>query len=582
MRARSTPNTVPKKTVRRWTTLRRPAARMREFAQLYGALDSTTSTQRKLAALEAYFARAAPADAAWAAYFLAGGKPRQAVPSTLLRRFAAEYAGLPDWLFEECYQAVGDLAETIAHVLPPPAAGSDVGLDVWVRERIAPLRGAAPQDIRSALFGYWGELDTQQRFLLGKLIGGGFRVGVSRLLLTRALGAVAGVDSKLIAQRLMGWTDGTSKPTAERFSQLVSGQTEHEHTERGGQPYPFFLAHALQTEPAASLGEIGSWHIEWKYDGVRAQLVRRAGQSWLWSRGEELISDRFPELGTLALPEGTVLDGEILIWQRDAPAPFATLQRRIGRKNLSARTLAELPAVMLAFDLLEQDGQDLRTLPQQERRSRLEGLVAQIAAPALRLSPLLQSPDWPALAALRAGARARGVEGLMLKAAGAQYGVGRTKDVGTWWKWKIDPFSVDAVLIYAQAGHGRRASLYTDYTFALWEDVPKPLGQERSDVGANTLSPGRQLVPFAKAYSGLTDAEIAKVDAIIRKTTVEKFGPVRSVRPTLVFEIGFEGIAVSNRHKAGVAVRFPRMLRLREDKTVEEADTLATLKGLLA
>jgi DNA ligase-1 len=538
---------------------------MREFARLYAELDETTATNRKLEALQNYFASAAPENAAWAVYFLAGGKPRQAVPSKLLRQYAIEYAGLDDWLFDESYAAVGDMAETIAHILPPPKRHSDVGLAVWMEERIGPLRGADPGTIREALFSYWDELTWRERFLFVKLIGGGFRVGVSKLLVTRALASIAAVDSKLIAQRLMGWTDGRVQPTATGFLQLIAAQTDDEHKLRGGQPYPFFLAHQLQGEPGA-LGDMGDWQVEWKYDGIRAQLVRRGGQNYLWSRGEDLITERFPELASLSLPEGTVIDGEVLIWTTgDAPAPFADLQKRIGRKTLSAKLLAELPAVLLAYDVLELDGVDTRALPQHERRALLETLVTGAAQPQLRISPLVTADSWEDLGKLRAESRARGVEGMMLKARNAQYGVGRTKDVGTWWKWKIDPYAVDAVLIYAQAGSGRRASLYTDYTFAVWDGI----GAER------------RLVPFAKAYSGLTDAEIAQVDNIIRKTTVEKFGPVRSVRPTMVFEIGFEGIALSTRHKAGIAVRFPRILRRRDDKTVEQADTLDTLKGLL-
>jgi DNA ligase-1 len=539
---------------------------MREFARLYAELDETTSTTRKLDALQSYFSHAAPENAAWAVYFLAGGKPRQAVPTKLLRQYAIEYAGLDEWLFDESYHAVGDMAETIAHILPPPTRRSDVGLAEWMEQRIGPLRGADPGTIREALFAAWDELDWRERFLFVKLIGGGFRVGVSRLLVTRALAAIAAVDSKLIAQRLMGWTDNSVRPTATSFLQLIAAQSDEEHKLRGGQPYPFFLAHQLQGEPSA-LGEVDDWQVEWKYDGIRAQLVRRGGQNFLWSRGEDLITERFPELGNLRLPEGTVLDGEVLIWQPgcDAPAPFADLQKRIGRKTLSAKLLAELPAVLCCYDLLEFNGVDLRALPQHERRALMETEVTAIDAPQLRLSPVVKADSWDELARLRAESRERGVEGMMLKARSAQYGVGRTKDVGTWWKWKIDPYTVDAVLIYAQAGSGRRASLYTDYTFAVWDGE----GEER------------RLVPFAKAYSGLTDAEIQQVDNAVRKTTIEKFGPVRSVKPTMVFEIGFEGIALSTRHKAGIAVRFPRILRRRFDKPVEEADTLDSLKGLL-
>ena len=540
---------------------------MREFALLYAELDETTSTTRKLDALQQYFSRAAPENAAWAVYFLAGGKPRQAVPNKLLRQYAIEYAALDEWLFDESYHAVGDMAETIAHILPAPSRRSDIGLAEWMDSRIGPLRGADPGTIREALFAAWDELDWRERFLFVKLIGGGFRVGVSRLLVTRALAAIAAVDSKLIAQRLMGWTDYSERPTASSFLQLIAAQSDAEDKLRGGQPYPFFLAHQLQGDPAA-LGEVDAWQVEWKYDGIRAQLVRRGGQNYLWSRGEDLITERFPELARVALPEGTVLDGEVLIWQpgSEAPAPFADLQKRIGRKTIGPKLLGELPAVLCCYDLLEFGGVDLRALPQHERRALMETEVAAAASAQLRTSPIVKADSWSELAALREESRRRGVEGMMVKARGAQYGVGRTKDVGTWWKWKVDPYTVDAVLIYAQAGSGRRASLYTDYTFAVWDGE----GEER------------RLVPFAKAYSGLTDAEIAQVDNVVRKTTLEKFGPVRSVKPTMVFELGFEGIALSTRHKAGVAVRFPRILRRRQDKPVDEADTLDTLKGLLA
>lgn len=540
---------------------------MREFSRLYAELDATTATSRKLAALKDYFGRVDAADAAWAVYFLAGGKPRQVVPTRLLRQFAVERAGLDEWLFEECYHAVGDLAETIAHILPPHARESELGLAAWMEERIAPLRGAPPETIREALFAAWDELDWRGRFLLTKLISGGFRVGVSRLLVTRALAELAEIDSKLVAQRLMGWSDGRARPSGEAYLQLITAADAQEAGRaRGGQPYPFFLAHPLQGEPHA-LGPIEDWMAEWKYDGIRAQLVRREGRSWLWSRGEDLISDRFPEISGLTIPEGSVIDGEILVWRDSHPAPFAELQRRIGRKTVSAKLLQDLPVVLLAYDLLEHEGVDIRGTPQSLRREMLEHLIAAVGAPALRLSPLIEAPDWNALAVLREESRERAVEGMMLKGRHAHYGVGRTKDVGVWWKWKIDPYAVDAVLIYAQPGNGRRASLYTDYTFAVWD------ADENGE---------RSLVPFAKAYSGLTDAEIRQVDALVRRTTIEKFGPVRSVSPSMVFEIGFEGIAASPRHKSGVAVRFPRMLRWRTDKTPEDADTLQTLKALLA
>jgi DNA ligase 1 len=561
---------------------------MKRFAALYAELDATTSTRSKVEALQRYFAEAAPQDAAWAVYFLSGGKPRQVVATTRLRALACDMAGLEDWLFEECYQAVGDLAETIALVLPPGTGGEMLGLAAWVEERLLPLRGLGEDEVAARVRGYWNALDTPGRFLLTKLVGGGFRVGVSKLLVQRALAAHAGIDAKRVAQRMMGYTDARTWPSAARYTALLAPE-DAPGTQDPGQPYPFFLAHQLDV-PAAEfdsrLGPVADWQVEWKYDGIRGQIVKRQGQVFVWSRGEELVTERFPEIVALArhLPDGTVLDGEILVLQANGrPAPFALLQQRIGRKTLTKKVLADAPAAFIAYDLLEQGGQDLRAAPQHQRRERLQALLA---GSALGLSPLVEAPGWPALAALRGESRARGVEGLMLKRRDAAYGTGRTKADGLWWKWKIDPMSVDCVLVYAQAGHGRRASVYTDYTFAVWNRAPADALQAQAVVDAIAArrppEPGAlQLVAFAKAYSGLTDEEFKSVDAVIRRSTLEKFGPVRSVRPSLVFELGFEGINRSPRHKSGIAVRFPRMLRIRRDKPLHEAGTLQDLEALL-
>ncbi|BEP94440.1 ATP-dependent DNA ligase [Acidovorax sp. A79] len=562
---------------------------MKAFATLFQALDSTTGQSAKLAALVAYLRAAPAADAAWATYFLAGGKPRQMVPTKRLKTLAQEAAGLPEWLFEESYQAVGDLAETLALLLPPPVQPVDLPLAEWMAQ-LLPLRALPPEEADARLRTQWDLLAPEQRFVYFKLITGNFRVGVSRLQVTQALATVSALDPKRIAHRLMGYTQIGRQPQAGDYSALVAPVDEGEDgaastgsdTAMAGQPYPFFLAHPFSqplAEMPALLGAPEDWLVEWKWDGIRAQIVRRRGAVWVWSRGEELVTDRFPELADAAmaaLPDGTVVDGEILVWLpgEPQPSPFADLQKRLGRKTLTPKLLRELPVVLVTYDLLEHAGQDLRQQPQQARRALLETVlqppdaIAEPAAPpALRLSALLHGADWPDLARQREAARGMGTEGFMLKHRQAHYGVGRTKDVGVWWKWKIDPMSVDAVLIYAQRGHGRRASLYTDYTFAVWTGPQD--------------DPDRQLVPFAKAYSGLTDVEIGQVDAIVRKTTRESFGPVRSVDATMVFELGFEGIGRSPRHKSGIAVRFPRMLRWRQDKTVAEADTLQTLMALL-
>jgi DNA ligase-1 len=527
---------------------------VRAFADLYAELESTTKTNEKVAALAGYFSRVDHADAAWAVYFLVGRKPKQVVPTRQLCAWAIAEASIPEWLFDEAQDAVGDLGETIALLLPPPEHRSELPLHHWVEERLLPLREADEDARREAMLATWRDMDQRQRLVWNKLITGSFRVGVSHLLVTRALARVSGLPAATIAHRLMGdW-----EPTTEFFGWLTSPEAADDDVSK---PYPFFLAHQLDVGPE-SLGDIALWQAEWKWDGIRAQLIRRAGQTFLWSRGEELVTERYPELAALGdrLPDGTVLDGEILPWQGDRPLPFAQLQRRIGRKSLGKKLLAEVPVVLMGYDLLEWESVDVRPRELQWRRARLEELARSLAdTDRLALSPIVPALSWAELASIRAEARARLVEGLMLKRLGSPYRVGRQR--GDWWKWKVNPHTVDAVLIYAQPGHGKRATLYTDYTFGVWEDD--------------------HLVPFAKAYSGLTDEEIRQVDAFVRRNTLEKFGPVRHVKPALVFELGFEGIQSSTRHKSGVAVRFPRMLRWRTDKPIEEADTLTAVKALL-
>jgi DNA ligase-1 len=528
---------------------------MKAFAELYAALDETTKTGEKVYALVRYLSAAPPADAAWAVHFLSGRRPKRLVGARRLAEWAMEATGTPEWLFAECYDAVGDLAETISLLLPPAPASSDRPLAHWVEERLLPLRGLTEGEQRAAVRGAWAELDGPQGYVWNKLITGSFRVGVSQSLVVRALAKVAGgVDEATVAHRLMGaW-----EPGAEFYLRLLAADTRDADASR---PYPFFLAYALEDDLEA-LGDAGAWQVEWKWDGIRAQVVRRRGATYVWSRGEELITERFPEIARAAafLADGTVLDGEILPWRDGRPLPFAQLQRRIGRKVLGAKILAEVPAVLLCYDLLEAEGRDLRPLPLVERRAALEAVLAAMPAGArFPASPLAPSATWDDVRAAHAASRERAAEGLMLKRADSPYRVGRRR--GDWWKWKVEPFSVDAVLIYAQRGHGRRASLYTDYTFGVWS--------------------GGELVPFAKAYSGLTDEEIRRVDAFVRRNTLQRFGPVRTVKPELVFELAFEGIQRSPRHRSGVAVRFPRMARWRTDKRPEDADSLDTILHML-
>jgi len=501
-----------------------------------------------------YFRSAPPEDAAWAVHFLSGRRPKRLVGSRKLATWAAAEARLPEWLFEESYQAVGDLAETITLILPDNGSSSELPLSYWVEQRLLPLRGEEEDVQRDVMVRSWRELDRHERFVWNKLITGGFRVGASQRLVIRALAEISGISEEVIAHRLAGaW-----EPSADFFLRLVAPDTRDADVSR---PYPFYLAFPLERSPA-ELGDPKEWMAEWKWDGIRAQLIRRGGRTFLWSRGEELLAGRFPEVEELGalLPEGTAIDGELLPWVDGAPLPFSQLQRRIGRKNVGRRILDEVPAVIVAYDLLEHHAEDIRAQPLQSRRAQLASLVAAVPSSGrLILSPVIEAPDWDALARARSQAREVGAEGIMLKRLDSPYGVGRHR--GDWWKWKVDPLSVDAVLMYAQAGSGRRAGLFTDYTFGIWE--------------------GNHLVPFAKAYSGLSDEEIRRVDQFIRRNTLEKFGPVRTVKPELVFELHFEGIQPSSRHKSGIAVRFPRMARWRTDKKAEEADTLETVRGLL-
>ena len=527
---------------------------MRDFAALYTALDETTSTSAKVHALATYFSSAAPADAAWALNFLVGRRPKRLLRSALLRAWAAEAASIPDWLFEESYQQVGDLAETVSLLVPDHGSAADEPLATWVEERLEALRGQPEDAQRALMLDIWRRLGGAERFCFMKLITGEFRVGASAKLVTRALARVSGLPEEVVAHRLMGnW-----EPTAEFYVRLLSpdvGDTDE------SRPYPFCLAYPLDEEPAA-LGAVTEWQAEWKWDGIRSQVVRRGDAVFVWSRGEELMAGRFPEVeeAALFLPRGTVLDGELLPWIDDLPLPFTAMQRRIGRTTLSKKILAEVPVRLVAYDVLESSGDDVRARPLAERRALLAGLVAALPTGApIMLSPIVEAGSWDELGAVQRDARRVGAEGLMLKRRASPYGVGRRR--GDWWKWKVSPFTVDAVLIYAQPGHGRRAGLFTDYTFGVWD--------------------GDTLVPFAKAYSGLSDDEIREVDAFVRRNTIDRFGPVRTVAPELVFELAFEGLQRSTRHKSGIAVRFPRMSRWRHDKRPEDADTLETVRALL-
>ncbi len=525
----------------------------RQFSNLVTQLGMTGSTSARIRLLAEYFATAPEADKVWTIALFTGRRGKRSVKVSLLRAWAAELGNIPDWLFEESYHEVGDLAETIA-LLVPQSAGEPSAKDL--AEYMQLLKSLEPADDaekKSRITECWKGMSADECFVFNKLITGGFRIGVSATLLVQALAKHAGEDPAVLTHRISGEWD----PANTTFDALLHGRGQADNHSR---PYPFYLAYALDI-PMPDLEEPRQWLAEWKWDGIRGQLIRRQGQSFIWSRGEELVTDKFPELAQMmeSLPDGTVIDGEILAWQDHRPLPFAVLQTRITRKKVSAKQLREAPVHVMAFDLLEWKGEDLRDKPLHLRRAILDNLIAEQSHPHLRSSPLLSFASWEALAEIRHGAREQGSEGLMLKRADSPYQTGRKR--GDWWKWKIDPMVIDAVMIYAQKGHGRRSNLYTDYTFAVRD--------------------GDKLVPFAKAYSGLTDAEFSQVDAFVKKNAIEKFGPVRTVKPELVFEIAFEGIAESKRHKSGIALRFPRMSRWRTDKKPEDINTLDDLRGML-
>ena len=525
---------------------------MKDFARLFTAIDQTTKTTAKVAALTTYFETATDEDRLWTIALFSGRRPKRTVTTTLLREWAAEAAGIPLWLFEEAYPIVGDLAETIALVLPEGNAHEDHSLSYWITY-VKSLSVLGENARKTAVLTAWSQLDPTERFLFNKLLTGGFRIGVSTKLMTRALARATQQDEADLQHRLMGsWT-----PETTTFHDLILSENPDADLSK---PYPFYLAYQL--DDLDDLNPPSDWKAERKWDGIRGQLILRGGERFLWSRGEDLMTDRFPEFARARdfLPDGTVLDGEVLAFIDNQPLPFNALQKRIGRKTVPKKLLTEAPVILYAYDLLEWQGADIRAKPFAERRTLLEALTKTLPEDApIKCSPLVGIDTWNDLAKARDASRDHNAEGLILKRADSPYLSGRKK--GDWWKWKVDPLTIDAVMIYAQAGHGRRANLFTDFTFAVWN--------------------GNDLVPFTKAYSGLTDAEFRKITSWVRKNTLQRFGPVRQVTPEHVFEIAFEGIQESPRHKSGVALRFPRMSRWRQDKPLAEANTLDDLKEML-
>ena len=528
---------------------------MRKFAELVTQLGSSTKTNDKLDALVNYFSLDADEkDKVWVIALFSGRRPKRAVNTTQLATYAIEVAGLPFWLFEECYHTVGDLAETIALLLPENTneLRHEEPLHYYIEQLIA-LEKQNEEARKAFILEAWRDMNKAEQFVFNKLITGAFRIGVSQNVMVNALAKAWNIESSVIAHRISGNWD----PSTTIFSELLS---EHTVSTDYSKPYPFFLAYAIEDD-VRELGDPNEWQAEWKWDGIRGQIIKRNNELFVWSRGEGLMTEKFPEYRSLqdVLPDGIAMDGEIIPAIDQKPLPFALLQTRIGRKNVTKKQLQEAPIAFFAYDLLEYEGEDWRNRTMEERRAKLEEIVTVINHPALIISPVVHFSSWDELARLRESAREMGAEGFMLKRKTSIYQVGRKR--GDWWKWKIDPLTIDAVMVYAQKGAGRRSNLYTDYTFAVRD--------------------GDKLIPFTKAYSGLTDKEFAQVDAFVKRNSLEKFGPVRTVKPELVFEIAFEGIASSNRHKSGVALRFPRISRWRHDKTPAEINTLEDLKKML-
>jgi DNA ligase-1 len=529
---------------------------MKQFADLVNILGTSTKTNAKLDALSEYFAAANDKDKVWVIALFSGRRPKRTISGSLIQQWCAELVNLPEWLFAESYHTVGDLSETVALLIPENLTikGSEPRPLHYYVEQFLALEKASEEEKKAFMIKSWKELaSSTERFVFNKLLSGAFRIGVSQKLMVNALAKTVKLEPSVIAHRISGNWD----PSTISFEELLS---ETNITTDFSKPYPFYLAYALEDEPS-SLGEPANWQAEWKWDGIRGQLIKRNNELFVWSRGEELLTEKFPEYSTLKdlLPDGIVLDGEIIPSVDGKPLPFAILQTRIGRKNITKKQLQEAPISFFSYDLLEYDYEDWRNIPLAQRRTKLEEVVSNIHHPALLLSPIVEYNSWDELASLREDSRNRGAEGLMLKKKESIYQVGRKR--GDWWKWKIDPLVIDAVMIYAQKGSGRRSNLYTDYTFAVKD--------------------GEKLVSFTKAYSGLTDKEFAEVDSFVKRNSLEKFGPVRTVKPELVFEIAFEGIAASNRHKSGVALRFPRISRWRKDKKPDEINTIEDLKKML-
>ncbi len=594
---------------------------MIHFTRLFNELDETNHTVEQLAALERYFKAAPAADAAWALHLLIGAKAPRALKNSQLREWISTVADLPTWLVDESCETVGDIAETLALLLPDPPtvpAGGSLALHRLITERLLPLAGLGPEARRDLVVTTWRELDGAQRFIWNKLITGSFRIGVSRTQVARALGKTAGVSASVMAHRLLGFQE----PTEAAFRALLAAESANENFG----PYPFQTANAIKSaEPAGDptiesldlfprlvgapgtgptitrpeeLGSASDWQAEWLLDGLRVQVMRRGDAVLIWSQDEELLNPEFPEIAEAAqlLPDGTVLDGDLVVWPASdvCPGTRADIQQRLSHATPGAGLQRKLPVVFIAQDIIEAAEIDQRGRPLLARRRQLAEVLApaadrhretQATRPAsgstdgsqmdlfgsppaaaahhapfrFRAASLVSFGSWEQLASLRREARDHGAAGLILKRTESCYGA--SVETSAWWIWPIEPLRINAVLIAALPGHGNSPRAFSDYTFAVWCDD--------------------ELVPFAKTGTGLTEIGFRAMDDFIRAHITGKFGPVRSVKAELVFELEFDSVQTSTRHKSGLVVRSARIHRRRPELSAAEADTLEALRLLV-
>lgn len=529
---------------------------MKTLSKLYFNLDATNSTLEKQRILVEFFKAHAKEDTLWLVGLFTHRRSPRIVNTRVLRQWASDVSSTPLWLLEESYHIVGDLAETLALLVSKGKKSSlpNTSLAHWM-QTYQSLQKASELEIKNFVLSMWQQMDYKESFVFHKIITGGMRVGVSDKLMSKALAKFLEKDENEITYRLTGnW-----KPWNTTFERLFILKDKEAALSK---PYPFYLAYPVDDD-IEKLGAEINWTAEYKWDGIRGQLILRNQNTYLWSRGEEEILNSFPEFKDYAQfnTHDIVLDGELLAY-KDHPLPFNQLQKRLGRKNPGKKICKNIPVFFMVYDVFEYQREDIRHLSLSKRKNIIKQWhqLNALSMPNILLSPELPFSHWKELKTLQSNARENHAEGLMLKKQGSAYLTGRKK--GEWWKWKVEPLHFDGVLTYAMRGHGRRANLYTDFTFAVWKN--------------------NELITVCKAYSGLTDEELKEVDRFVKKNTLEKYGPVRKVKPELVFEIAFEGIAESNRHKSGLAMRFPRIARFRKDKTIEEADQIENLRNLLS